>query len=330
MTSRLGFRKWITQKLQDPLMAPESRTVLLHGEESFLVDEAAATILNAWRSDLISDFGYEVLDSSGLNAGRLRDALLQAPFLDPHRVVAVRGLLPGRADSLAPALAAIPESTRLLVTVNGRLGTASKLAKAISALPGGRVQEHTRLKGRRLNDWAYGRARELGVSTQLAALVLRSTPPDLAVLDSELRKLASLGSELGPEQAAQLIAGGREEDIFRLTDQLLPSPGPGAWAMLANLAQAGMAPTTIAYRLARHLALVLEVKTRQERGETLSQVQAEVNAHSFVVQKAYDAARSVEAADLEAGLRVLLDYEWEVKSGQIDAAWGLEAVLAKL
>jgi DNA polymerase III delta subunit len=49
-----------------------------------------------------------------------------------------------------------------------------------------------------------------------------------------------------------------------------------------------------------------------------------------VIQKAYDAAKGTSTAQLEAGLRALLDYEWEVKSGQIDASLGLEAVLAKL
>ncbi|HSR23440.1 MAG TPA: hypothetical protein VLW53_07805, partial [Candidatus Eisenbacteria bacterium] len=83
-------------------------------------------------------------------------------------------------------------------------------------------------------------------------------------------------------------------------------------------------------RLARHLALVLDVKARQERGEPLSQVQAQMREHSFVVQKAFEAAGSVSGDRLEAGLRALLAYEWEVKSGQIDATSGLEAVLAKL
>ncbi len=48
------------------------------------------------------------------------------------------------------------------------------------------------------------------------------------------------------------------------------------------------------------------------------------------MQKAYDAAQTASTDRLEAGLRALLAYEWEVKSGQIDAAPGLEATLAKL
>jgi len=125
------------------------------------------------------------------------------------------------------------------------------------------------------------------------------------------------------------VAGGRPEEIFRLTDHLLPRPDAEAWRVLRDLLVREQ-PTTIAYRLARHLALVLEVRTRQDRGEALAQAQAAMREHPFVVQKAFDAARSVTPDQLEAGLRALLDYEWEVKSGQIDAEAGLLAVLAKL
>jgi DNA polymerase-3 subunit delta len=110
---------------------------------------------------------------------------------------------------------------------------------------------------------------------------------------------------------------------------VLPRPSAAAWRTLAGLLEREQ-PTIIAYRLARHLALVLEVRAHQERGESLSQVQAVMREHPFVVQKAYDAARSTTAERLESGLRALLDYEWEVKSGQIDATLGLEAVLARL
>jgi DNA polymerase III delta subunit len=78
------------------------------------------------------------------------------------------------------------------------------------------------------------------------------------------------------------------------------------------------------------LSLVLEVKTRQERGEGLPEIQAGMREHPFVVQKAFDAAGSTTTARLEAALRSILDYEWEVKSGQVDADLGLEVLLAKL
>lgn len=305
--------------------------VLLHGNEPYLVDEEAVETLDAWRRALVSDFGYEPLDPGGLSDERLRDAILQGTFLDPYRVVAVRGIPARRADGLAPALVEVPETTRLLLTVNGRLPPGSKLAKAVTAA-GGRVKEHQPLKGRGLQDWVTQRARELGLPAIAAAAVGRRARPDLGVLSSELRKLAAYrasGSELDPQAIDELVVVDRPEEIFRLTDHLLQHPGADAWRVLEDLLRRE-SPTTIAYRLARHLAMVLEVRTRQDRGETLAQAQSAMREHPFVVQKAFDAARSIRPEQLEAGLRVLLDYEWEVKSGQIDAESGLPVVLAKL
>jgi DNA polymerase-3 subunit delta len=305
--------------------------LLLHGEESFLVDEEARRTLAEWRAQLVSDFGSEALDPAGLTADRLRDAILQGPFLDPYRVVSVRGIALRRADGLAGALAAVPDSTRLLLTIAGRLPSASKLAKAVTGA-GGRVAEHQPLRPRALQDWVFGRAREYGLPTAAGAALIRLARPDLGVIDSELRKLAAYrasGNELDQSAISELVVASRQEDVFRLTDQLLPRPTAAAWRTARSLLEREQ-PTTIAYRLARHLALVLEVRAHQERGETLSEVQAALREHPFVVQKAYDAARQTDVERLEAGLRALLDYEWEVKSGQIDASLGLEAVLARL
>ena len=310
-----------------------TRVWLLHGDEGFLISEESRRILSGWTEALVSDFGFEALDAgSALTAERLRDAVLLAPFLDPHRVVAARGVSARRADALAPALAEVPETTHVLLTVNGKLPAASKLAKAVVALDCGQVRELAPLKGRALTDWGHQRARDLELPPAVAAAVLRASPPDLGVLDSELRKLAAFraaGGELDPATLADLLAGGRQEEIFRLTDQLLPRPTAQAWRTLDQLLEREP-PTVLAYRLSRHLALVLEVKTRQERGESLERIQGVMREHSFVVQKAYDAARATEAGRLEGGLRALLDYEWEVKSGQIDAELGLQVALARI
>lgn len=311
---------------------PDLRALLLHGEESFLVAEEMRRVQAGWTAGLVSDFGLENLDAGAITMERLRDAVLQGPFLDPHRVVLARGVAARRADGLAPALAEVPDTTRLLVTVIGRLPASSKLVKAFNALEGGQVRELAPLKGRALSDWVNARGRDLGLPANAVGQVLRATPPDLGVLNSELEKLAAYragGGELDAETLRALLAGGRSDEVFRLTDHLLPRPDAAAWRVLDGLLEREN-PTGLAYRLARHLALVLEVRTRQDRGESLSELQASMREHSFVVQKAYEAARSSDPERLEAGLRVLLDYEWEVKSGQIDAELGLQVALARL
>src|SRR2546426_161518 len=215
--------------------------LLLHGDERFLVDEKARTTLDEWGKELVSDFGLDTLEGAGLAAARLQDAVLQAPFLDPYRVVFVRMVPANRAESLAAAMA-----------------------------------------------------------------------------------------ELAPEVVAELLAGGREDEIFRLTDNLLPHPTAQALDIARNLTRGGMQPTSVAYRMARHIALVLAVKARQERGESLQQVQEDMSEHRFVVQKAFDAAQQANPDRLEQALKQIRDYEWEVKSGQVDAELGLDVLLTRL
>ena len=312
--------------------APRRAVMLLHGEERFLVDERARATLDEWRKELVSDFGEDALEGQGLTPSRLQDAILQAPFLDPFRVVYARMAASARAEGLAPALAEIPTSTRLLITVAGRVSAAGKLAKAIVAA-GGMVEEMQPLKGRALSDWAARRAADHGLTPAIAAQVVRVTPPDLSIVDSELKKLAAYkasGARLTPEAIAELLAGGREDEIFKLTDNLLPHPTADALQIARSLTRGGLQPTSVAYRMARHVALVLQVRARQDRGESLSEVQEKMSEHRFVLQKAYDAAKGADPDRLEAALRAIRDYEWEVKSGQVDAELGLDVLLTRL
>ena len=316
-----------------PRTVADPRVLLLHGEEAFLVEQEGRRVLERWRSELVSDFGYEALDPSGINSARLRDAVRQLPFLDPFRIVALRSLPARRADGLASALKELPETTRLLITVSGRLGAGSALLKAAAGTDAGMAREFVRLKNRALSDWASNRARELSLPPSVAAMVQRASPADLGVIDSELRKLAAYhqaGFPLDREALLALLAGGHEEEIFQLTDNLLPRPTGEAFRVARSLIRGGEQPTVIAWRLSRQLAMVLEVRARRDRGESLSEVQAAMSEHPFRIQKAYEAAGSVESARLEAGLKALLAYEWEVKSGQLDAELGLDGVLARL
>jgi len=305
--------------------APKRAVLLLHGEERFLVDERARATLDDWRRDLVSDFGQDTLEGQGLTPSRLRDAILQGPFLDPYRVVYGRMAPAARSESLVTALAEIPP-------IAGRLSGAGKLAKAVMAA-GGTVEEMQPLKGRALGEWAARRAADHGLTPAIAAQVVRVTPNDLSIVDSELKKLAAYkasGSKLTTEAVAELLAGGREDEIFKLTDNLLPRPTAEALKVARSLTRGGLQPTSVAYRMARHVALVLQVRARQDRGESLSDVQEKMSEHRFVLQKAYDAAKDADPERLEAALRAIRDYEWEVKSGQVDAELGLEVLLTRL
>src|SRR5256712_13303279 len=124
----------------------------------------------------------------------------------------------------------------------------------------------------------------------MAAEVVRVTPPDLTIIDSELRKLAAYkasGSKLTAEVVTELLAGGREDEIFKLTDNLLPHPTPEALKIARGPSRRGMQPSPVARRMARLVELPLEVRARQDRGESLSDVTHPSCKDHIVVQKAF-------------------------------------------
>src|SRR3989454_5779342 len=133
--------------------------LLLHGDERFLVDEKARATLDEWGTELVSDFGLDTVEGAGLSSARLQDAVLQAPFLDPYRVVFARMIPANRTEGLAPAVAEIPPTTRLLLTVAGRIRATNKLAQAVSAA-GGQVEEMQHLKSRAPGEGASKHARQ--------------------------------------------------------------------------------------------------------------------------------------------------------------------------
>src|SRR3981081_90440 len=146
---------------------------------SVLSHAEAKRVPESWRSELVSDFGYEALDPGPLTAARLRDAVRQLPFLDPFRIVNVRSLPVRRAEVVAPGLKEIPDTTRVLLSMSGKLGAGNALAKAVAAAEQGAAREFPRLKGRALGDWASDRAGSLGLPPSIASMVLRSSPADL-------------------------------------------------------------------------------------------------------------------------------------------------------
>src|SRR6202165_6364294 len=102
-----------------PRAPSDPRVLLLPGEESFLVEEESRRVLDAWRAELVSDFGFESLDPGALTAAKLRDAVRQLPFLDPFRVIAVRSLPVRRAEGLATGLQELPDTPPVLLTADG-------------------------------------------------------------------------------------------------------------------------------------------------------------------------------------------------------------------
>jgi DNA polymerase III subunit delta len=316
---------------------------LIHGGEGYLVDRAANDLLQPLRTGLTLEFNYEDLQADSLNADAMAEKAGTLPFIDALRLLVLRdwGLLAGKRDKGAGAeraaayLAGIPDTTHLVLVAHALVAPGNAIYKAIAGMERDKRARIQRYEPPRRSDragWVRKLAEERGLTITPGAvrLLLDRSQPDLRLLDQEIAKLALYGSpatRIDEEAVRALVSDSREEEIFALTDAL-GSQRPGEVAgVLQSLLDAGREPTWLLYTLVSHWRRLLQARAVRDRGGSLTELQAKLTEHPFVVEKAYRQAADYTAAELDRGFHDLLRIEEQIKLGELDARLAVEGFI---
>src|SRR5687767_3704915 len=243
----------------------------LVGPDRFLVSQALAAAIKKHAPDGDDPSGMNLtrLDGARITPDELSRSAQSLGFFADTRLVIVEGLLSrfasrgatdsgdessepaparGRAkrdesltDNFASILAAIPDSTVLILVERGGVNKNSALYK--TATPYGKVEEYISPKGAAVERWVKERAASLGVRiTPGAQAALAASLPDLQALASELDKLALYveeGGTISEETLRELSYAAKAEDVFELTSAIAMRDTRGALARLHRLVEGG-------------------------------------------------------------------------------------------
>jgi DNA polymerase-3 subunit delta len=319
---------------------------LLCGDEGYLVDRAATALIDGLRRTVTVQFNFEDLQADTLSAEAFSEAVLTLPFLDAQRVLVLRdwGLLSGKrdrggaADRAAEIIASVPETTHLVLTLHGTPPAGNPIFKAVLALQKDRRASIERFDAPRRADragWVRRLAEQRGLTITPGAvrLLLERTPPDLRLLDQEITKLSLFAfpaTRIDEAAVQALTSQSREEEIYALSDAL-GSARPGeAAAVLRSLLDSGREATYVLYTLVQHWRRLLHARAARDEQVELSELQARLGDHPFVVEKAYRQAADYRLEELERGFHQLLRIEEQIKLGELDGRLALEGfVLAQ-
>ncbi|MBV9100528.1 MAG: DNA polymerase III subunit delta [Candidatus Dormibacteraeota bacterium] len=236
--------------------------LLIHGEERFLVDRAAA----AWRARTRSaQLDVEVFDAPARLLD-LRRSVAEVPLLDPERSILVRDppQLAGGArrgadppEDLAALLAERAPTTSVCLVAHVRVAPQNPVPAAVREL-GGAIEYFAALRPREVRAWldAEVAARGLRLGPGSDRHLLHAAGSDLGALSSELDKLAALagGRALTAGEVAAAVAGDEPAEMYGVVDQLLgATPAAGA-ATLERLLAEG--------RSSQHLLSILAGQVR--------------------------------------------------------------------
>lgn len=333
---------------------------LIYGGEPFLEAELCRTIRAAVVQPETADFNFHVVDTA---ADQLQQALSLAqtqPFFAERRLVLVRGCpvfsasrkqtevsetdeeRPAGSEEALLAYLKQPVATTCLVFVAGSsVDSRKKVTKAL--ISAGGLVECKPLRETDAIMWAQRAATAHGKKLgDAAARVLldkttrlmddNKTAADLALIDSELQKLALYVGEAAEITAADVsaaVGGIAETEIFRLTEAVMLRQRARALQLLAMTLRQVDHPLQVLAALANRYRQMLTVKALVTRGASLREGPGIAKMHPFAYEKMVGHVRPYSREELAAALEKLLEADVAMKSGS-DATLALEMLVVEL
>jgi len=237
--------------------------VLLHGTESFLIDDAVrqvTRVLFGEATDL--DLLRETFDVKEAGAESVVQAALMLPWGSGRRLVVARGvedLGAKQGEPLAVYVRAPNPSTALLLVANQSLNAAHWLMQAV---PPGSSVGVAPLAGRQLIGWLRARARTDGLEIDEAAaeLLAELSGNDLTRLRGDVEKAALAGGpdnrRVGVAEVRAVVGEHRLRHIFELTRALVARDSATALRLLELLLNAGEDPLGVLGMLGREVRAI--------------------------------------------------------------------------
>ncbi len=313
------------------------RLLVLAGEETFLIENIAATLTEVLIAPGAADLDRVLLTGAGrggqISLEQIRSEVMTPPFLSTRKLVIVRAsnwFVAGAAttDGLVALIQALPDSVCLLFMEEKIDRRLKKLVQAIESQ--GLLALFDRAQPRVLQQWVEGLCRQQGLTIDpaAAASLIDRCEGSMQVLDQELKKLfltcqatACTHIDLDLIEAVSLpdlhgtifhmtdaLSAGRVSDALRLTDTLIAQKQP---------------VQLILFMLTRHfrqLICAADLKAKEAIGSRLK-------LPPFVAARLASQAAGLPIERLESLYALCFETDVAIKSGQIGDRLGLETLL---
>lgn len=309
---------------------------VLHGEDEFSL-KAQITAMQAAMNDP-SQLNTSVLDGTQVSAQQVLNTASSFPFLSDKRLVIVEGMLShlgGRSskelDVLVEGLPNLPDFARLVFHEDKTLPEKNPVMQLARSHPRG--FEKTFAAPKNATQWIIQHAKQqhLEIENRAAAALASVIGQDLRVADSELAKLAAYVNYARPIREADvavLTPYVAEANIFDMVDAIGQQDGKTAMTLLQKLLAEGAEPLSILGMINRQFHLLILAREYMDNGGGSSDLASALGVHSFVAQKVGQQARRFSLETLENIYRKLVDLDFRIKTGQIEADMALQLFIA--
>lgn len=294
--------------------------LLLHGEESYLVEQAARQVVEAVVPPEGRDFNLTVVHGRDLKGNELIELARTFPVFAERRLVVIRNLQEAPADQLEAFSTyfdnPVPE-TFLLGTATG-IDKRRKFFQKIAQV--GEVIEFRRLYENQLPQFIRDRAKEAGRTFTGPALKLFCcrVGNNLAEVMGELEKLSSyVGDRHFFEEAdvAAVVSDTRVESVFALTDALGAGELAEALRLLGRLLDDGQPPLVILSMLIRHFRQLWKARELLGQGVPQRDLPRRIGVNPYFLNGLLAQAKRCSDRQLREAFASFLAVDLALKSG---------------
>jgi DNA polymerase-3 subunit delta len=324
---------------------------ILYGQDDFSLSQAVQGIKAGLGDPELLATNTTSLEGQRLALTELRNNCGAAPFLSPHRLVIVEGLLArfepkenrprsrkaksrnglGEWEGLDSYVKQLPETT-VLVLIDEEIRGSNPLLKKIQPLA--EVRTFPLLKGSDLKAWIRHRVKEQGgnITTPAVNLLAELVGGDLWAINGEVQKLLLYSSErpIDEDAVRQLVSCVQEANIFALVDAVAERRTEVAQRILHRLYDEGEAPIYILTMITRQYRLIAQAIDLR-KGLPRSQIQDRLGLRSsYALDKTLSQAKLYDFEGVKYAYDKLLETDLAIKTGKYSDKLALELLVTEL
>ena len=316
-----------------------------YGTEKYLQQEFITHLIDKLVEPEQRSFAVSRYDLSETSLDLILDDAETLPFLADKKIVIAKNAffftgakestkVEHRVERLLDYMKSpVDYAVIIFVVDTDKLDERKKIVKALkdnqSAIP------FLPLSVEELTKWMTQRAEKWRVTFGNGAIekFILYTGAQLQLITTELEKLSLF---IGPdgciteELVGQLVVRSAEQNVFILMDEIVKQRLGNALSILHDLLKQREEPIKILLLIARQFRIMLQIKELEHQGYSQQQIASSIGAHPYAVKLASEQGRSYTLARLSGLLSQLGELDYQMKSGKVDKALGLELFILEI
>ncbi|MFZ3231401.1 MAG: DNA polymerase III subunit delta [Pseudobdellovibrio sp.] len=306
----------------------------LFGDEPYLLNQCVDRFKYAVLDENTMDFNYALFYSGDADASTIRDTVETLPVFSPQRLIILKNaheLKDSELLQLEPIFEKPVESSVFVIFAD----KVDKRKKAIKLLLDRAIcVEFKKPYENQIPQWISHLCQNLDLSITADAThrLHRLVGNNLSELDSQIQKIQQfIGSKDKIELADvnSVVSFSREESIFDFTKAIGQKDRVKALEHLVSLLDQGQNEVGIISLLARHVRMLLTVRSGMDQGIGGAKLASLAQVPSYFIESYCDQARVWPIRKLEDALVVLHETDKALKSSPVSSHIWLENMVLK-